>query len=200
MHDLGLAAWFGGTLMGAVGLNGGTAEAKDPQERLRLASKGWAKWAPVQAAAIVVHGVGGVALILANKSRLATQPDARTNTIVKGAVTLVAMGATAYSAMVGAKMAKHADEGTAGVTEPSAMASDELTSAQSQQKILQWAVPALTAALIIMGAQQGEQQRPVVGLLHGGKYGKHDNYGKYGKVSDLVTALIARKAMKMTRG
>ncbi|WP_370626892.1 hypothetical protein [Salinibacterium sp. ZJ450] len=203
MHDLGLAAWFGGTLMGAVGLNGGTAEAKDPQERLRLSSKGWAKWAPVQAAAIVVHGVGGVALIVANKSRLASQPEARTNTIVKGVVTLVAMGTTAYSAMVGAKMAKHAEEGAAGVTEPSVLASDELTSAQSQQKILQWAIPAMTAALIIMGAHQGEQQRPVAGLLGGGKYSKHNNhsnYNKYGKVSDLVTALIARKAMKMKRG
>ena len=30
MHDLGLAAWFGGNLMGAVGLNGGAAKAKDP--------------------------------------------------------------------------------------------------------------------------------------------------------------------------
>ena len=32
LHDLGLAAWFGGTLMGAVGLNGATAKAKDPAE------------------------------------------------------------------------------------------------------------------------------------------------------------------------
>ncbi|MET1044438.1 MAG: hypothetical protein ABWX59_10020 [Microbacteriaceae bacterium] len=186
MHDLGLAAWFGGTLMGAVGLNGATAEARDATERLRLSSKGWAKWAPVQAAAIVVHGVGGVALIVANKSRLATQPEARTSTIVKGVVTLVAMGTTAYSAMVGAKMAKRAEEGTAGVTEPSALASDELTSAQSQQKVLQWVIPALTAVLIVMGAQQGEQQRPVAGLL-GRKYGNH------GKVSDLLTALVAKK-------
>jgi len=26
LHDLGLAAWFGGSLMGAVGLNGAAAE------------------------------------------------------------------------------------------------------------------------------------------------------------------------------
>src|SRR5688572_24221734 len=41
MHDVGLAAWFGGSLMGAVGLNGAAAAAADPRERLRLSSKGW---------------------------------------------------------------------------------------------------------------------------------------------------------------
>lgn len=35
IHDLGLAGWFGGSLMGAVGLNGGAASPKDPTERSR---------------------------------------------------------------------------------------------------------------------------------------------------------------------
>lgn len=30
MHDLGLAAWFGGSLMGAIGLNGAANESADP--------------------------------------------------------------------------------------------------------------------------------------------------------------------------
>ena len=30
LHDLGLAAWFGGSLMGAVGLNGATAVVTRP--------------------------------------------------------------------------------------------------------------------------------------------------------------------------
>lgn len=30
LHDLGLAAWFGGNLMGAIGVNGAAAKAKDP--------------------------------------------------------------------------------------------------------------------------------------------------------------------------
>ena len=42
VHDLSAAAWFGGSLMGAIGLNGATAEAKDPAERTRLSSLGWA--------------------------------------------------------------------------------------------------------------------------------------------------------------
>src|SRR4051794_28909738 len=35
VHDLTAAAWFGGSLMGAIGLNGAAAQAKDPAERTR---------------------------------------------------------------------------------------------------------------------------------------------------------------------
>ena len=56
--------------------------------------------------------------------------------------------------------------GATGVTEPGASSSDALQSAQSQQRILQWVAPALTAVLIVLAAQQGEQQRPLAGLKH----------------------------------
>ena len=52
------------------------------------------------------------------------------------------------------------------VTEADEAASPELTSAQRQQRVMQWILPALTGVLIVLGAQQGEQQRPVAGLLH----------------------------------
>lgn len=164
-HDLGLAAWFGGSLMGAVGLNGAAAEAKDPRERLRLSSLGWKEWSPVQLAALAVHALGGVGLIVGNRERLAVQGEARTNTVVKLAITLAAAGVSLYAAIVGKKMDEHADEGAQGTTEPHAAASKELESAQKQQKMLQWAIPALTGILIIMAAQQGEQQRPVAGFF-----------------------------------
>jgi hypothetical protein len=165
LHDLGLAAWFGGTLMGAVGLNGATAKAQDPTERLRLSSIGWGRWAPVELAAIATHGIGGIGLILGNKSRLATQGEARSNTLVKLGFTGLAGAATLYSAILGARIAKHADEGARGVTEPGATTSPELASAQRQQKVLQWSLPLLTAVLVVLAAQQGEQQRPVAGFV-----------------------------------
>lgn len=167
MHDLGLAAWFGGTLMGAIGLNGAAAEASNPQERLSLSSAGWAKWAPVQAAALAIHGVGGVGLIVANRSRLLTQPESRVNTVVKLVITIAAAGTTLYAGILGTRIAKHSHEGGAGVTAPSRAASTELASAQSQQRIFQWINPALTGILTILAAQQGEQQRPIAGLLGG---------------------------------
>ncbi|WP_378144352.1 hypothetical protein ACFJGV_12855 [Cnuibacter sp. UC19_7] len=166
MHDLGLAAWFGGTLMGAVGLNGATAEAKDPRERLHLSSVGWAKWAPVQFVAIVVHGIGGVGLINGNKSRLAGQGEARSNTTLKLVLTGVAGVASLYSGALGRTIDKHAEEGGEGVTEPTASASKKLAAAQRTQKVLQWVLPLLTGTLVVLAAQQGEQQRPLSGLLH----------------------------------
>jgi hypothetical protein len=164
MHDLGLAAWFGGTLMGATGLNGAAAKAKDPVERLTLSSLGWARWAPVQLAALSVHAVGGAGLIMANRRRLAMQQGARSNTGVKLALTVAAAVTSFWSASLGKKMAEHASEGTRGTTEPSGSASPMLQSTQRQQKILQWATPVLTGVLLIMAAQQGEQQRSAAGI------------------------------------
>lgn len=160
MHDLSAAAWFGGSLMGAVGLNGAAAAAKDPKERTRLSTLGWAKWAPVQTAAFAVHAVGGIGLILGNKGRLASQGGAQANTVIKSGVTLAGMALTLYSGMLGKKVGKLADEGAEGATEPKTGASAELQAAQKQLKMLQWALPAVSGLVIVLGAQQGEQQRP----------------------------------------
>jgi len=165
MHDLGLAAWFGGTLMGAVGLNGATAKAQDPTERLRLSSIGWGRWAPVELAAIVTHGIGGLGLIAGNKGRLAVQGEAKSNTLVKLGFTALAGTATLYSAFLGTRIAKHANEGAEGVTEPGAGTSEKLANVQKQQKLLQWTLPLLTGVLVVLAAQQGEQQRPVAGFV-----------------------------------
>jgi hypothetical protein len=165
MHDIGLAAWFGGSLMGAIGLNGAAAEAKTPQERLRLSSIGWAKWAPAQIGAILIHGIGGIGLIGSNKTRLIAQQESRTNTGWKIALTILAGATTVYSGILGRVISDHQDETTVGVTEPGAETSDRLSAVQRQQKILQWATPAITLVLIVLAAQQGEQQRPIKGLL-----------------------------------
>ena len=67
---------------------------------------------------------------------------------------------TAYSGKLGKTVYEQSSEGGQGSTEPSATASPELEKAQKQLKITQWAIPAVTAALLVMGANQGEQQRP----------------------------------------
>ena len=164
MHDVGLAAWFGGALMGAVGLNGATAEARSSAEGLKLASAGWRRWLPVELVAIVAHGIGGIGLILSNKERLKNQAESRTNTTVKLWFTAAALASTAASGVLGRVIDGRAAEGAEGTTEPAPGASPELAGAQRAQKVLQWLTPALTLAMIVLGAQQGEQQRPVKGL------------------------------------
>ena len=165
LHDVGLATWFGGSLMGAVGLNGASASATSPVERLEISSRGWGRWAPVNAAAVGAHLVGGLGLLRGNKARLLGQQEARSNTLAKTALTLAAAGVTAYSGYLGRQVAEHSEYGGEGATEPSPAAPEELRKAQDRLRVCQWAIPALTGVLIVMGAQQGEQQRPVAGLF-----------------------------------
>ncbi len=63
--------------------------------------------------------------------------------------------------MLGAKLAKTAgdDTYTEGGTTPGGLPMT-WPSIQQQLRILQWATPVLAGALIVLGAQQGEQQRP----------------------------------------
>lgn len=84
----------------------------------------------------------------------------RTNTIVKTVLTGAAAAATAYSGWQGAKVAKAGQVPAEGGTVPSAQTPDDVAATQPKLRIAQWATPVLTAILVILGAQQGEQQRP----------------------------------------
>ena len=66
LHDLGLSAWFGGTLANAVALNAAAAEAGTDAATGRVANAGWDRWTPINALAIGAHLVGSVGLLSAN--------------------------------------------------------------------------------------------------------------------------------------
>ncbi len=70
LHDLGAAGWFGGSLMGAVALNGASKDISNPRERAKIAADGWARWAPVSALAIAAHLLGGSGLLLDQQDRI----------------------------------------------------------------------------------------------------------------------------------
>ena len=163
LHDLGLAGWFGGSLMGTVGLNGATEHITDPVERARAANAGWERWTPVNAAAIASHLLGGAQIVWANKGRLAVQPQARWVNLTKAALTAVALGVTAYSRVQGAKLSNAGDDAEAPVhdaTTPAPGTPSEAADAQRRLTTLQWVVPAATGALLVLNAKAGEQQRP----------------------------------------
>ncbi len=160
MHDLGGAAWFGGTLMGAIGVNGGSKDVKDPTERAAAAAAGWARWAPISAAAIGAHLIGGAGLLAANRDRVRAQQGAGANALIKSVLTAAAIGTTVYSGIIGAKIATEAGSAPVeGGTVPSESTPDKVAKLQQQQRVLQWITPALTGGILILGAQQGEQQR-----------------------------------------
>ncbi len=160
MHDLGAAAWFGGNLMGAIGVNGASKDVKDPAERAAVAAAGWARWAPVSAAAIAAHLAGATGLLLANRDRVRDQKGVGANTVIKTVLTAAAIGTTVYSGIIGAKIATEAGSAPVeGGTVPSEDTPDKAARLLQQQRILQWVTPALTGGILILGAQQGEQQR-----------------------------------------
>src|SRR4051794_36112593 len=160
MHDTGLAAWFGGSLMGAVGLNAAAAKADDPTERLEISSTGWDRWAPVNMAAIGAHLVGATGILASERRRVAGQKGVGAMTAAKTALTVAALGATAYSRMLGMRMEKARDAAVEGVTEPAMQTPVDVQAAQRQQRVVQWTVPALTGALIAVTSLAGEQQKP----------------------------------------
>lgn len=159
-HDLGLAAWFGGSLMGAIALNGASKELDDPGQRARVTSEGWARWTPANLAAIGSYVVGGTVLTIANKGRIAGQKGVAGTSLAKAGVTALGLGATAYARALGQKVIDAGDVPVQDGTTPSSATPEEVAKSQRQLKMLQWAIPAQVAALIALSAKMGEQQRP----------------------------------------
>ncbi len=170
LHDLGLAAWFGGSLMGAIGVNGAAAQVEEPKQRLRVANAGWNRWTPVNLAGIAAHLAGGAVLLTANKGRVAGQQGVAQATAVKTALTGAALAATAWSRALGAKLEEAGEVPVQGGTEPSADTPEDVAKAQRQLKVLQWVIPALTGAVLVLNARMGEQQRPA--QVSGGLLGR----------------------------
>ncbi len=160
LSEVGLATWFGGSLMGAVGVNGAAAEVDPPTQRARVANAGWSRWTPVNLVAIGAHVVGSLMLTGANKGRIAGQKNVASTAIAKTAVTAGALAATAYARALGQKMMKAGDVPVEGGTDPSAQTPPDVAGAQRKLSVLQWAIPALTGSLLVMDALMGEQQRP----------------------------------------
>jgi len=160
MHDVGVAAWFGGSLMGAVGLNGATRTTSGPDNALAVAASGWARWTPVAAGAIGVHVIGGIGLLVANRGRVTGQHGVGANTAVKTVLTGAAIASTVYAGVLGAHLATETDSSVEASTVPNSSTPHRVARSQQQLRVLQWATPVLTGALIVLGAQQGEQQKP----------------------------------------
>jgi hypothetical protein len=122
LHDVGLAAWFGGTLANAVALNAAAAEAGSDKATGAVANAG-----------------------------LST---------VKTLLTAAALGVTAYSRVLGKIVSDNGATPSKRGTKPSKRAKGEVAAAQAKLDQLQWAIPAITGALVVVTSYAGEQQRP----------------------------------------
>jgi hypothetical protein len=159
LHDAGVAAWFGGSLMGATSLNAAAAELDDPRQRARASTAGWSRWAPVNAAAVGAHLIGGAGLLLTDSHRVATQEGVGRSTAIKTLATGAALGTAVWSAALNRKMAAAGDVPVRGATEPGAGTPPDVAKTQQQLKVNQWLNPLVSGAFIVLGAWHEEQQR-----------------------------------------
>ena len=160
LHDVGLSAWFGGTLANAVSLNRAAAEAGDSKSTGAVTNAGWNAWVPVNAAAIGAHLVGSVGQLAGNKGRVAQQQGVGGMSTVKTLLTAAALGVTAYSRVLGKVVSANGATPSKRGTKASKRAKGEVAAAQARLDQLQWAIPAITGALVVVSSYAGEQQRP----------------------------------------
>lgn len=168
LNDVGLAAWFGGSLFGASALNPASREL-EASASLRAADSAWGRWTPLNAMAIAAHLAGSTALTWGNKSRLKGQRGVASTAALKAALTAAALGATAWSRVLGQRVMEHEASVTSqavgepapeDAVTPAPRTPEGVASAQRQLRLLQWAIPALTGAMTVATAVMGEQQRP----------------------------------------
>lgn len=160
-HLVTNAAWFGGSLMGAVGLNPAAREGDDEAERSRIADRGWTRWGPVQGAAIGLHLLSGIAIVADNRRRTVLHPPTTAAVVAKTLLTGAALAASGAAYLGGARVGE-AQEQAAGGDPAAERRRDELA---QRMRWLQWATPAATAGLLVLDAHLGEQQRGPAGLL-----------------------------------
>lgn len=157
LHDVGLAAWFGGAWMGAVGLNGATVEVDDHTQRTRVANAGWFRWAPIAGAALVAHVSSAYAL-----GRLAPAPAGRSRgaagiRALRTVVTLAAMVSTAETGVSGRRVVLGGDVPVATAVTPIAATPPAVAAAQRRLAVAQWLVPGFSGMIFVLEAIQRDR-------------------------------------------
>ena len=159
LNTVGLAAWFGGSLMGAVALRGSDRPSLEAEHEV------WKRWSPLQTAAIGAHLVGSTKLATTNKGRLLAQRGVGKVSLVKTLCTAGALGATFYASRLGSEVHRDltaADRSARAPGGPDDGAlPPEVRAKLSRLRVVQVAVPALTGAMLVADSRLGEQQRPL---------------------------------------
>jgi hypothetical protein len=158
-HLVTNAAWFGGSLFGAVGLNPASREPDTERERVEVSGTGWERWGPVQGGAIALHLLTGLAIVADNRNRVAGHAPTTVTTVAKTLLTGAAVASSAAAYVYGKRLGDASGE-DGHPRDPQAA-----EAARRKLSWLQWTTPALTGAILVLDAQLGEQQRGVAGLL-----------------------------------
>lgn len=160
LHLVTNAAWFGGSLMGAVGLNPAAREGDTDKERAQIADTGWQRWGRVQGAAVGLHLLSGLAIVADNRRRVSAHAPTLASVVLKTTLTGAALAASAAAYRNGSQLGDARERASTDLA--ARRAAHKLT---GRMRWLQWATPATTAGLLVLDAHLGEQQRGLAGLL-----------------------------------
>lgn len=163
VRDAGLAAWFGGSVMGVVGVNRAVQDLSEPAERLAFVDQAWDRWTVPGALAIAAHLLGSAAMAWGHDSRLLARRGVPTQLLVRGGLSAAAVAATG-AARVTRKQAVSAALNAAHRSDQAETAPVEAAKPQQRLRITEYAVPLLTGAVVAANAVTSEQQRPVATL------------------------------------
>lgn len=160
-HDLGLAAWFGGACMGAIGLNAATREVDDPTQRSRVANAGWFRWAPFTALSIGGYLAGGLVLRGGPKELYrATSPGSLpVADVAQSVLTVVALAATLESGRSGREMVRGGDVPVATAVQPISATPPEVAQAQRRLRVVQWVMPVSVGGIWVVNALRSDRYR-----------------------------------------
>jgi hypothetical protein len=142
--------------MGATGVN----QAASTDGKGTESTRAWELWTPVNAAAIGLHLLGGAGLMVINRGRVAAQKGVFGATTSKLVLTGAALAATGAARVLGQRLIKTKTPVEQDGVPLSVDAVSHTETARHNLKTLQWIIPALTGALVVMNAYMGEQQRP----------------------------------------
>lgn len=159
-HLVTNAAWFGGSLMGAVGLNPAARQVQGSAETAKVEDAGWSRWGPVQGAAIGLHVLSGLAITIDNRRRVIAHGPTRSATALKTVLTGGAIAGSAAAYWFGAELSR-----AHGRQDHDPEAKKTVEQLSERMRWLQWVTPATTAGLLVLDAHLGEQQRGAAGML-----------------------------------
>jgi uncharacterized membrane protein len=167
VHDLGAAAWFGGSVMGVAGVNKSGAALTEPIDKVRAAGSAWQRFAPVQWAGVAAVLAMGTRLTATSGGRVAAQPGFARAGAVKAGVSVAGAAATAFAAYSGKKVSQLAEQAqhsggfdVTDASQPSAQTPPELAAWQKRQRAVQYLVPALSGANIVLNSYLVQSYRP----------------------------------------
>ena len=158
LHDLGLASWFGGSVFGSVALPhvDEASGSPDAGEAREVEGEAWRSWSPVLTGSMAAHLVGGAGLLLWNRGRHRHQKGVATTSAVKTGLTVTAVALTLAAAAEGyrsqerRRLIEDGDDSLRPMQEK----------ADRRMRVVGPLIPATTGALVVLGALEGEQQRP----------------------------------------